>query len=65
MGLTSKGSFNQRVLQSGVLTTRGPAIRGSYNQGFLQLGVLHPGVLTTIASYKQHIVSKISTDQGS
>ena len=45
------------VLQSAVLTTRGPEIRGSYNQGFLQLGALHPevlqpGVLISSGSYK-------------
>ena len=51
-----RGSYNQGLLQSGVLT-----IRGSYNQGFLQ-----PGVLTTRGSYNQGFLqSGVLTIRGS
>ena len=45
-GLTIRGSYDQGLLQSGVLT-----IRGSYNQGFLRSGVLQPGVPRIRGSY--------------
>ena len=44
---TTSGSYNQGLLQPGVLTTRDSYNQGSYNHGFS-----HPRVLTTKASYK-------------
>ena len=65
LAITSRGSYIQGFLHSGVLTSRGCYIqgflrsgvltsRGSYDQGFL-----HPGVLTIRGSYIQG-----SFDQG-
>ena len=61
-GSNNKGFLQPRVLEAGVLTSRGlpnkdlatrGSYKGSYNQGTLQPGVLQPKILKTRSSYNQ------------